>query len=462
MVPKRLAITVMFSLVCLSLVLPLTAYAQTPPSRQTIHATVAVSTRVPYSSNTMTDTWDVISLADADPEYSFRLLTLYGNQSVWRQTAGNKIWNREHVWPKSFGTGNDSACGFAYNDLHHLFASEPALNESRSNHPFDLCPSGCSPKGLRPGLLCVNWLEGGALDKWEVWSDSREVVTISGEHRVIASGGRRGDVARALFYVDLRYEGGKHPGTDCNEPDLVLTDDRSLIVSKPTDTAVGHMGMLSTLIRWHHEDPVDARERYRNDVIEKHQGNRNPFIDNPDWVCKIFACGPTEATPVPAGTCAPIRAFNYMPYLSRGATIVPPTITPTPSNTPLPSVTPQLTNTPNAQRTTATPGDASDPIVEITSLQCEGRDEFIRIRNNLGNDLSMSGWSILSVEGPQTFQFPAYTLNPGASVTIHSGPDAPASGGDSLRWTTGFIWNNAGDEAQLMNPQGGVVDSDSC
>ncbi len=227
MVPKRVFIMV---LACLGAVVPLTTQAQTPTLRQSIHAPIAVSTRVPYSSNTITDTWDVISLADADPEYPSRLLTIYGNQSVPRMTAGNKIWDREHVWPQSFGTGDDSACGFARNDLHHLFASEPPMNEARSNHPFDFCPSGCSPKGLRAGLSCVNWLEGGTPGKWEVWADAREVVTINGEDRVIASGGRRGDVARALFYMDVRYEGGEHPGTDCSEPDLVLTDDRRLIV----------------------------------------------------------------------------------------------------------------------------------------------------------------------------------------------------------------------------------------
>ena len=74
----------------------------------------------------------------------------------------------------------------------------------------------------------------------------------------------------------------------------------------------------------------------------------------------------------------------------------------------------------------------------------------------------MSGWSILSVVGPQTFPFPSYTLDPGASVTVHSGPDAPASGGTNLRWTTGYIWNNDGDEAQLKNSAGRIVDVDDC
>ena len=48
------------------------------------------------------------------------------------------------------------------------------------------------------------------------------------------------------------------------------------------------MGRLSVLLAWHHEDPVDAVELHRNDVISAHQGNRNPFIDHPDWVSCVF------------------------------------------------------------------------------------------------------------------------------------------------------------------------------
>ncbi len=180
---------------------------------------------------------------------------------------------------------------------------------------------------------------------------------------------------------------------------------------------MGCMGMLSTLIRWHHEDPVDYRERHRNDVIEEYQGNRNPFIDRPDLVCQVFACGPEEATPVPASTCAPIRAFNYLPSVSRGATPIPPTATSLPRNTPLPSATPRRTNTPVAQPTsspTNTPVPPPPPTattqgaanLTISALQCEGRDEFIRITNPSGSEVSMSGWSILSVAGPQTFSLP--------------------------------------------------------
>ena len=460
MVTKRLVIMVLF---CLILVLPLTAQAQAPTLRQKIHQSIMHNTRIPNSSPTMTSTWTVISLADADPADPSHVLTIYGNQSVPRMSAGNDIWDREHLWPQSFGTGDESDCGFPHNDVHHLFASEPDLNQSRSNHPFDDCADAdCSEKKLRDETDRANWLKGGDLDRWEVWANIRSIATVFDKRRVLASGGRRGDVARALFYMDVRYEGGLNPATSCVEPDLVLTNDRSLIVSKPTTTTVGYMGMLATMCRWHREDPVDALELHRNNVIARFQGNRNPFIDRPDLASVI--CGSSV----------------YMPYASRGATLMPPTATPIPSNTPLPSATPRRTNTPPPTATpqripptarptntpvpppppTATPLGSAD--LAITALQCEGRDETIRILNRGGSAVSMSGWSILSVVGPQTFPFPSYTLNPGAAVTVHSGPDAPASGGDNLRWTTGYIWNNDGDEAQLKNPQGGVVDIDDC
>jgi endonuclease I len=49
-----------------------------------------------------------------------------------------------------------------------------------------------------------------------------------------------------------------------------------------------NMGKLSTLLHWHMEDPVDTFEIRRNNRIYEYQGNRNPFIDHPEYVSKIF------------------------------------------------------------------------------------------------------------------------------------------------------------------------------
>ena len=59
---------------------------------------------------------------------------------------------------------------------------------------------------------------------------------------------------------------------------------------------------LNILITWHNNDPVSNREIVRNNAIYNRQGNRNPFIDRPEYVCQIWssACAalnnPTQIT----------------------------------------------------------------------------------------------------------------------------------------------------------------------
>ena len=101
---------------------------------------------------------------------------------------------------------------------------------------------------------------------------------------------RRGDIARALLYLDVRYDGSSHGITGAVEPNLVLTDNASLIAASAGGSGAGtfHMGYLSTLLAWHAADPVDAGERDRNDVVFSFQGNRNPFVDHPEWIDCLF------------------------------------------------------------------------------------------------------------------------------------------------------------------------------
>ena len=96
---------------------------------------------------------------------------------------------------------------------------------------------------------------------------------------------RKGDVARAVMYMAIRYEGG----TDArgqSEPDLELTDDRSRIVK--TSASPAYMGLLSTLLAWNLADPPDDAERERIEVVYSFQGNRNPFVDHPEWATQAL------------------------------------------------------------------------------------------------------------------------------------------------------------------------------
>ena len=98
----------------------------------------------------------------------------------------------------------------------------------------------------------------------------------------------KGNVARALLYMDVRYEGGMHGVTGAAEPDLRLTDNIGLITTTSGNVGVAYMGLLAVLLRWHAADPVTEAERLRNEAIFSYQGNRNPFVDHPEWVACVY------------------------------------------------------------------------------------------------------------------------------------------------------------------------------
>ncbi len=244
--------------------------------RSSLHLVIDDHTRFGYTASA-TDTWDVLAIADQDPMNSSRILDIYKNASYAKATGGNDFYNREHTWPNSLGFPNDGASNYPYTDLHMLMASDISYNSTRSNKPYDNCPSGCTEyptqatngqgggSGSYPGNS--NWSNSSVFQVWHKF---------------------KGNVARAMFYMDLRYEAGSHGVTGASEPDLRLTSDLSLVVGTGSNASVAYMGKLSTLLQWHQDDPVDANEQLRNEVIYSYQGNRNPFVDNPQWAACIY------------------------------------------------------------------------------------------------------------------------------------------------------------------------------
>lgn len=245
--------------------------------RSSLHPIIDDHVRFPYTANT-TDTWDVLAVADQDPMNASRVLDIYRNASLAKQTGGNDFYNREHTWPNSLGFPSDGAANSAYTDLHMLMVSDVSYNSSRGNKPYDNCSASCTEyptvttngtgggSGTYPGNS--NWGNGSVFEVWNRF---------------------KGNVARAMFYMDLRYEGGTNAVTGASEPDLRLTNDLSLVVVTGGNASVGYMGRLSTLLQWHQQDPVDTAEQLRNEVIYSYQGNRNPFVDNPQWVACIYS-----------------------------------------------------------------------------------------------------------------------------------------------------------------------------
>jgi hypothetical protein len=143
------------------------------------------------------------------------------------QIPKETILNTEHTWPQSrFGGGSKD---FQKSDMHHLYPSDNQLNSVRGNHKFG------EVNDPERNLKCPQSRIGrDPMGNW-IFEPPKA---------------HRGNVARALFYFSIRYR----------------------LAIQPDEEA--------TLRKWNMDDPVDDFDRYRNDEIEKAQGNRNPFVDN--------------------------------------------------------------------------------------------------------------------------------------------------------------------------------------
>jgi endonuclease I len=254
--------------------------------RTTLHNVIDDHTRYPYTASS-TDTWTILEIADQNPANSAHILDLYRNRSLVKFGGGTGPYNREHTWPNSYGFPDDGGTNYPYTDCHHLFLCDVGYNNDRANKPYGAAQAGSTERvtdvnggqgggsGVFPGNS--NWFTATV---WRTWS------------------GRKGDVARAMFYMDVRYEGGTHGVSGAAEPNLILTDDIGQIVTTGTNASTAYMGLLSVLIVWNAEDPPDAREQAHNDAVYSFQGNRNPFVDHPEWVNALFvpSTGPTIAS----------------------------------------------------------------------------------------------------------------------------------------------------------------------
>jgi endonuclease I len=175
---------------------------------------------------------DVLQVSDRDPNNPNNIILVYRQTSVPAVWDGGSTWNREHVWPQSLlniSTSNTSRHVGA--DMHNLKPANPSENTSRGNKYFNdtLTTTSYAP----PNVV-------------------------------------KGDIARILFYMVTMW------------PNLSLVD---VATGSP---ATFQMAQFSTLVKWHLQDPVDDFERNRNEVIYDYQGNRNPYIDHEELVCRAF------------------------------------------------------------------------------------------------------------------------------------------------------------------------------
>jgi hypothetical protein len=171
------------------------------------------------------------------------------------------------------------------------------------------------------------------------------------------------------------------------------------------------------------------------------------------WSAPVWYDPSHADTPLQVG-----GALDNNVYLPLIAKPLPPTSTPTPTFTPTP--TPTRTPVPLPPTNTPTPTPVPQSNLQITVLSGSSTPEYVTIQNFGSGVQNMTGWSLVSVVGPQTFYFPdGYVLAPGATVRLESYTGASNNPPAVLLWSTGAIWNNAGDKAVLYNNTGGAVSS---
>ena len=187
------------------------------------------------NTQTKVTTYDEIrtytKYSDADVSNSGNILLLYCNDSVSGTWDSGSTWNREHVWPQSLGTFTTSNAG---GDLHHLRPADPVVNSTRNNKPYGNVTGGTTVKRSSTGSVA------GAYSS--TYYEPVDSV--------------KGDVARILMYVYVRWG-------ETNLTDVIQS--------------------TSVLLDWMQLDPVDNWEMSRNDIIQSIEGNRNVFIDYPEY-----------------------------------------------------------------------------------------------------------------------------------------------------------------------------------
>lgn len=168
-------------------------------------------------------------------------------------------YNREHTFPRSwYGDGSTHPMRA---DAFHVLPSDKKVNAERGNLAYGEVATAnyTSNNGSQRGTSSIAGPTG------QVFEPADEF---------------KGDIARGLFYVAVRYE-DEIASWEAND-----SDGDSMLDG--TSNKVFEQWALDMLYDWHINDPVSTKEIDRNNDIYAHQNNRNPFIDNPAYVGQIW------------------------------------------------------------------------------------------------------------------------------------------------------------------------------
>ena len=224
------------------------------------------------------------------------------NQQCGSISIEGSCYNREHLVAQSFF--DDTAVNPMKNDAHHVLPSDGKVNGWRNNFPFGVvdisagtnpCNSGATntPCYTKNGSLKGNNKNSGYSAGF-----SSTVFEPINEFK--------GDVARAFFYFVTRYE--TQISSFFSNP--ANTSEVKAMFDGTNNKAFSNT-FLEILKQWHILDPVSTKEIAVNNAIYNFQGNRNPYIDHPEYVAAIWG------SPLANETFSD-NVFNIYPNPSNG------------------------------------------------------------------------------------------------------------------------------------------------
>ncbi|UOE42092.1 endonuclease [Chryseobacterium suipulveris] len=232
---------------------------------------------------------DIDKFYDYDATNTSYLLDIYSNNptgtTAYHYTSAQMIgssnaeglgWNREHQMPQSTFNSNYPM----YSDLFFVIPTDARINQLRSNYPYGI-------SSTTPSYVYYTFTNGSKIGRNNT-PNSAYTGRVYEPHPEF-----KGDIARALLYFVVRYEGklGSFNFYNGTSP----ANDRSPLDG--TEEKAFEDWYISLLLQWHNEDQVSPREIARNNSVFAVQKNRNPFIDHPEWVNMIWGQTPSTVAP---------------------------------------------------------------------------------------------------------------------------------------------------------------------
>ena len=222
-----------------------------------------------YDATNKTILLDIYSeIPNGADAYEYTEANLIGTAS-----AEGQGWNREHMVPQSTFNSNYPM----YSDLFFVIPTDAEINQLRSNYPYGKAGSTTHHTFTNGSKISNNGTPGSGYTG-RVYEPIDEF---------------KGDVARSLLYFSVRYE-GKLSSFNYNNGTSAANDRSPL---DGTEEKSFEDWYVALLLQWHNQDPVSQKEIDRNNSVYAIQKNRNPFIDNPQWVNLIWTQTPDGVAP---------------------------------------------------------------------------------------------------------------------------------------------------------------------